>query len=276
MKLADYHIHSRYSLDSKATLEDIADYAMAKNLKEIVITDHFEPTARDREYLNYDPIDQRRTIERLNDRLQGKLIIRQGVELGQPHLYPDLIQDVKEKVNFDYIIGSTHKDSRDVDASELHYDPKNLDAISKKYLQEVLSMVKDDAFDCIGHLDLIKRYASRKGVALSIASYREQLEEIFKILIRNGKGIEINTSGLRESMKTCMPDIDILGFYKDLGGEIVTLGSDAHLAKDVGEGLTFAADMLRDAGFRYVTVYNKRVPDFETLTDRDKYYQMVG
>ena len=97
MKLVDYHIHSDYSMDSRAKLEDIAGYAMAKNLKEIVITDHFEPTARDQEYLNYDPIDQYKTIERLNDRLQGILTIRQGVEFGQPHLYPEIIQNIKKK-----------------------------------------------------------------------------------------------------------------------------------------------------------------------------------
>lgn len=275
MKLVDYHIHSRYSLDSRATLEDIAHFAMAKGLKEIVVTDHFEPTTRDREYLNYDPIDQRRMIENLNDRLQGKLTIRQGVELGQPHHFPDLTDSVKAKVDFDYIIGSAHKDSRDIDASELEYDLNNLDPIAEKYLQEVLSMVKNDAFDCIGHLDLIKRYASRNGITLSLSTYQQELEEIFKILISNGKGIEINTSGLRESMNGFMPDFDIARFYKDLGGEIITIGSDAHFAEDVGEGLKHAVDMLRDAGFRYITVYNKRVPDFEAITYRDKYYQMV-
>ena len=275
MKLVDYHIHSDYSSDSRAKLEDIAHFAMTRGLKEIVITDHFEPTRRDYEYTNYDPINQRASIARLNEDLQGKLKIRQGVELGQPHHFPDLIRDVKKKVDFDYIIGSAHKNGQDIDASELDYDRKNLDFIAKKYLEEVLLMVQDNQFDCVGHLDLIKRYASRQGIPFSLGSYKEQLEEIFKILINNGKGIEINTSGLRESMKDFMPDFTIVDFYKDLGGEIITIGSDAHLAEDVGTGLNLAIDMLRDAGFRYITVYDKGMPDFEAISDRDRYYQLV-
>lgn len=275
MKLVDYHIHSDHSMDSRAKLEDIVQKAIEKGLREIVITDHFEPTARDREYLNYDPIDQRTVIRRLNDRFQGKLLIRQGVEFGQPHLYPDLIQEVKKKVDFDYIIGSAHKNHRDVDASEMDYVPQNLDSIAKGYLHEVLLMVQDNQFDCVGHLDLIKRYASRQGRSLSLDAYRDQLEEIFKVLINNGKGIEVNTSGLRESMKEFMPDFNIVKFYKDLGGEIITLGSDAHKAQDVGTGLEEASDMLQAVGFRYVTVYEKGMPSFEPITLRKKYYQLV-
>jgi len=275
MKLVDYHIHSSYSSDSSAKLEDIAHSAISKGLKEIVITDHFEPTSVDNEYTYYNPVDQLVFIDALNEKLNGKLKIRQGVELGQPHHYSNLIREVKAKVNFDYIIGSAHKDLHDIDVNQVNYGLANLDIICKKYLNEVLLMVKDNQFDCVGHLDLIKRYASRQGITLSIRPYQEQLEEIFKILINNGKGIEINTSGLRESMNSFMPDFDIVSFYKELGGEILTIGSDAHYAKDVGEGLNLAIDMLRNVGFRYITVYEKRVANFEALSYSEKYYRIV-
>ncbi len=275
MKLVDYHIHSLYSSDSSAKLEDIANSAITKGLKEIVITDHFEPTSVDNEYTYYNPVDQLVSIETLNEKLDGKLKIRQGVELGQPHHYPNLIREVKAKVNFDYIIGSAHKDLHDIDVNQINYGLENLDIICRKYLKEVVSMVKDNQFDCVGHLDLIKRYASRQGITISIRPYQEQLEEIFKILINNGKGIEINTSGLRESMKSFMPDFDIVSFYKELGGEIVTIGSDAHYAKHVGEGLNLAMDMLRNVGFRYITVFDKRVANFEAITSSEKYYKLV-
>ena len=178
-------------------------------------------------------------------------------------------------MHFDYIIGSAHKNREDVDASEMDYVPQKLDSIAKGYLHEVLLMVQDNQFDCVGHLDLIKRYASRQGRSLSLDAYREQLEEIFKVLINNGKGIEVNTSGLRESMQEFMPDFNIVKFYKELGGEIITLGSDAHKAQDVGEGIKEATNMLREAGFRYVTVYEKGMPNFEPITLRKKYYQLV-
>lgn len=275
MKLVDYHVHSLHSSDSKASLEDISHTALNKGLKEIVITDHFEPTSLGNEHTYFNPVAQGAAIEILNEELAGKLLIRQGVELGQPHHYSELIKELKDKVNFDYIIGSAHKDEYDIDVNQLDYRQEDLDNISRKYLKELLLMVKANQFDCIGHLDLIKRYASRQGITLSLSSYQEQLEEIFRILINNGKGIEINTSGLREAMNSFMPDFDIVSLYKELGGEIITIGSDAHQTKDVGEGLDLAIDMLTHVGFRYITVFDKRIANFMKITLNDRYYKLV-
>ena len=126
----------------------------------------------------------------------------------------------------------------------------------------------------MAHLDLIKRYAANFDIKVSLIDYKDQIVEILKIIIENGKGIEVNTSGLRQSSKKCLPDLDIVSLYKELGGEIITVGSDAHTAKDVGKGIKEGLDLIEAAGFNYVTVYNERKPIMIKITDKSQSYSL--
>jgi len=87
------------------------------------------------------------------------------------------------------------------------------------------------------------------------------------LAVQSGKGIEINTSGLRQSPKEAFPGLDVVKLYRNMGGEILTIGSDAHMAEDVGRGLKEALDMAREAGFRHITVYNRRKPEWVSITE---------
>jgi len=104
--------------------------------------------------------------------------------------------------------------------------------------------------------------------------YKDRLEEILKILIQNRKGIEVNTYGLRQSSKQCLPDFDIISFYLQLGGKIITVGSDAHKAADVGEGVRDAVEIISNAGFKYLTVFSNREPHMIRISDKVSFHDL--
>ncbi|SHJ10643.1 histidinol-phosphatase HisJ family protein [Parasporobacterium paucivorans] len=272
MYLFDYHMHSDHSTDGQDSIMKMSTAAAGKGLREIAISDHFEPTLGNEAYPSYDAEKYFREIKEANEMFGQKIKIKTAVELGQPHVFPEYSLSLIENHNYDYVIASAHKMSDNTDFGDLVYSRENLDDNCGKYLTELENLAGWNKFDCIGHLDLVKRYASRYNIEAKLIHYREKLENILKTLIENGKGIEINTSGLRQSAKECMPGYDILRFYKELGGEIITLGSDAHNHFDVGAGIADAVELLRTAGFEYMTVYEKRKPEMIRIAQEKTFW----
>lgn len=272
--LYDYHIHSNFSTDGKDSIYQICRDALDKGLKEIAITDHFEPTVGNEEYKFFKPADYLQDLEKARELFKGRLTIKAGIELGQPHRFQESSRRVLNEIPFDFVLGSAHKFPGDIDCSEIKYADIRLEDICSMYLKQLEIMANDADFDCVGHIDLIKRYSKSiysKRVSLTI--HQEFFSEVLKILIRKDKGIEINTSGLRQKIEETMPGLDTLLLYKELGGKILTVGSDAHYANHVGEGIQDAIDLAMLAGFDYLTVYNKRNPEFIKIDgNKDFYY----
>lgn len=275
MKLIDYHIHSHFSSDSSTSIGEIVKSALSKNISEIAITDHFEPISTDRNCDYYDPKQQYVELEKVRDKYSKVIRIRRGIELGQPHRFIEESLQVLDNNTFDFVLASAHKNEEDIDVGMRDYMNEDVDKIMHNYLDELLALAQSDMYDCIGHLDLVKRYAARQGVIVSLMKYRDRVEEILKAIIQKGKGIEVNTSGLRDASHLCMPDLDILSLYRGLGGEIITIGSDSHRAIDVGEGVIHAVDLLKDAGFNYITVFDERRPMFTPIIYRPRYYSFA-
>ncbi len=260
MFLYDYHMHSLRSGDGKDAITDMCGQALKMGLEEIAVTDHFEPCESDKTYPFYNFQKYIADLMVANVIYFDKIKIKSGVELGQPHMYPEVSLRLIEENPYDYVIASDHKLRDGRDFSEITYTNENVDKYCSIYLDELTMMAKWDNFDCLGHLDLVKRYAARNGISVHFMDYAERLEEILKTVISNGKGIEVNASGLRQKAAECFPGLDILRFYKQLGGQIITVGSDAHNAVDVGKGINEAIELIKAAGFDYLTVYTKRQP----------------
>jgi len=267
MYLYDYHIHSHNSSDGRNSVSDICDNAIAAGLKEIAIADHFEPAMGNEKYPWYQPRSYFFDTLKARSIFEGRLEVKCAVELGQPHRYPEYSLKLVESHPYDYVLASVHRLRADKDYSEIAYTRENVSAYCTEYLEELKLLAEWNKFDCVGHLDLIKRYAARNGVAVKFMDYRDGLEEVLKILIENGKGIEVNTSGLRQRAGECLPGPDIVKLYRQLGGEIITVGSDAHFSRDVGKGIKEAVGMIKLAGFDYVTSYNKRKPTQIRISD---------
>ena len=272
MFLYDYHTHSNHSTDGKDPINSLCIAAVKKGLKEIAISDHFEPTMGNERYPVYDPEKYFDEIQEVNYFLKDIIRVKTAVELGQPHHFQEYSQRLIKNHSYDYVLASTHKMADNNDFGELLYSSENLAGYCIKYLNELEALAKWNRFDCIGHLDLVKRYAANFNLNPRLIDYKDRLETILKIIIENGKGIEVNTSGLRQSAKECLPDFDILSFYRELGGEIVTIGSDAHNSEDVGKGIVDAMGLLSEVGFECLTVFEKRKPSMIRISGRPSLY----
>jgi len=256
----DFHIHSDFSIDSRAPMESIVKTAIEKNLKTICFTDHvdFEAT-KEKLDLMFRPLDYFRDINRVKYKYKDQLEILSGVEIGvQPHL-KDRYYDFINAYGFDFVIMSVHS----IEGMDLFYDFVSTDVSPEEtlnmYYDEVLNNLKTyDDFDVLGHIDFIDRYVLDYDVSKKYGIFMEKIEEILKIIINKGKGIEINTGALRYGLNTIHPKPQILQLYKDLGGDILTIGSDAHVAAHVGYESKSTEKMLREVGFKYIYIYRER------------------
>lgn len=262
MYLYDYHLHSTHSTDGNHSIMEICERARRLGLKEIALTDHFEPTQKRTKYPPYQARDALTEVLEAKEYFKKNLKVKFGVEMGQPHRFQESSRELLSKNPFDFVLASAHKSDGDVDFGDLDYTRIDILQYTRKYLRELKSLVEFEDFDCVAHFDLVKRYAARMGVKIRLLELKEEVREVLSLIIQKGKGIEVNTSGLRDFAKTCLPDLDIIRLYRNLGGEIITVGSDAHYAQDVGKGIQEALEIIKIAGFRYITTFEERKPNF--------------
>lgn len=272
--IADYHMHSTISPDGFSTAEEMCQAAIDRGLQEIAMTEHFEIytpgftpdggfyTVFDEETLR----QSQKAYEQCKRKFDGQLVIRHGLEVGQPQVNPEFVKRVMSGFAFDYLIGSAHK-MQNIDLSMEDYATTDLNNLALRNLEAIYTLVNQEDFDCLGHIDLIKRYAAKHGKKVLLRDYPDELGDIFKRLIERGKGIEINTSALRQEAKETLPSLPILKLYRDLGGEIVTVGSDAHRTTDVAAGFDTVYHMLREAGFTHVALYENRNCHFYAIDE---------
>lgn len=261
---ADYHMHSNVSPDGGASMEDMCLAAIQQGLREIALTDHFElfrPNVPDNPFDVPYLEDYFDRLTRCRARYADRLRIRAGVEMGQSYLDLALEQKVLRAFPYDYVIGSVHK-LQNTDLGELDYSQTDVHALCLKNLEALYQLADQSDFDCMGHLDLIKRYAAFSKINVNLMDYREHVERILKRLIEREKGIEINTSGLRQPAKETLPSFELVQLFRSLGGRILTVGSDAHRAEDVGKGLSAALSIAKEAGFARLTLFENRQPRF--------------
>lgn len=259
----DYHMHSHFSADCKEPMENMIKESIAKGLQEISFTEHIDYEYPDDSIVfEFDLDEYDRTIKAFREQYEGQIIIRKGVEIGvQPHLLTRY-EDLMKQEQFDFIICSMHT----TDHKCLHYgelfEDRTIEEAYKKYYDELYECVKNyKDFSILGHIDLIKRYAKEQPTAL----FHDELEAIFKEIIPAGKGIELNTSGVRYGMNNGLPSNDVLKLYKDCGGEIITLGSDAHRISEVAFQFKESLDLLQSIGFKYITTFENLKPTFHKI-----------
>lgn len=268
--LYDCHIHSDFSKDAKDSLEDMVVSAMAKGMKKICFTEHqdfyypYLPGEEGMFELNTDSyLYELLTMREKYDRLIG---IGFGVELG---LQLDCVKENYAFSNsqmFDYIIGSLHiVDKVDPYYPDYFKDKSEEEAYGRYFELMYENIKKFSNFDVLGHLDYIVRYGENKDANYKYEIYKDNIDKILSHLVENGKGLEINTAGLRKGTKSVHPTIEIIKKYKELGGEIITVGSDAHCIKDIGADFDAAYEALKECGFNYCCTFNKRDVNFEKI-----------
>jgi histidinol-phosphatase (PHP family) len=259
----DYHMHSDFSADCDTPMENTIEKAIELGLKEICFTDHIDYDYPDKDWVfEFDMSAYDRKIRAVQEKYADRITIKKGVEIGlQPHLLKRYEKLVKEN-KFDFIICSLHTaENKDLHSGDF-FTGKTIDEAFEGYYRELLQCIKGyKSFSVLGHLDLIKRYAKEK----SKNDFHEVIEEIFKEIIPAGKGIEVNTSGVKSGLGT-MPSRDILELYKTSGGEIVTLGSDSHIPEMLAGGFSEVLETLQDIGFKYVATFTNGKPEFHPIS----------
>lgn len=259
----DFHIHSRVSFDGHDTGEAMARAALEAGLREICFTDH----------IDYDPLgtmpDMAFDTSAYNaeyDRLElPGLKIRRGMEFG---LFPDNVSQFREDLKrrpFDFVLGSIHfVENLDV-YFESYWQGKTVFQAERRYLEQTLACVQvHNDFDVLAHLTYISKPPCHPAPRpLPYAEHREILDEILRILADKGKGLEMNTSGV-DRCGGFLPTEDYFRRFKELGGEIVTVGSDAHRCNRVGQYSHTACDILGDI-FGYVCTFEDRKPIFHKI-----------
>lgn len=205
-------------------------------------------------------------LARLKEKYNGKIRLLFGVELGlQPHLLRQNAVYAKSS-DFDFIIGSTHICNGKDPYYPAFFEGRSTSQAYREYFEATLENIKRfSGFDVYGHLDYVVRYSSSRDADYSYGCYRDVLDAILELLLDKEKGIELNTSGLRAGLKDFHPCMDILKRYRELGGEIITVGSDSHDAAYVGDSFGRASEVLKECGFRYYTVFEKRSAEFHKL-----------
>ena len=262
--LVDYHMHTDNSLDASYTVDEMCRSAIKNRIDEIAITDHFEPMPGDENCFSYTQNKYFHEMTAARLKFGKQLELKLAVEIGQPQYFKNETKEMLSKINYDFVLASVHKVIDGTDMSEIKYENMPKEVALEMYLQELHNLVDGfDDFDCLGHLDLIKRYSCQiYNENISLLNSRKKLEALLKKIIKKGKGIEINTSGLRQTTGETLPGFDVIKIYKELGGKILTIGSDAHNPEDLGKGIHHAYEMATAAGFKYITVFTNRQPEF--------------
>ncbi len=266
MFLADYHTHTLCSPDSSAPLAQMAQAALDAGMDELCTTDHCDLLTLDGKLdlsFQWAPIEAQ--LAQVRPLFAGHLPIRMGLELGEAWEAPQKALEIAGHPELDFILGSVHNLSRAAGGQDFYFvNYQNDDecyAALDDYFHSMTLLAEMDCYDVLAHIIYPLRYMERDGCHITLERYEDQLRRIFRTVIGKGKGIEVNTCRGRNISDWR----SILALYKDCGGEIITLGSDAHEPGDVAKGIPAAAELMQEMGFSHLAVYEKHQPQMRKL-----------
>lgn len=273
--LMDLHSHSKNSPDADHSVMDMCNQAKSLGLSAYAITDHFE-CKNDNWYdkksdgtkiilASFKDIfeNSMKDIEEAKNNFGDSIEIISGIELGEPVQNYERATKYATDERLDFVIASDHEVGNHEDFYFLDYEKEDINRLMTMYFDEIYDICKWNKFDVLGHLTLPLRYITgENGIKVDMKPYMDKIRESFKILVQNGKGIEINTSGLRQKLGDFLPSFEYVKMFRELGGEVLTIGSDSHCKEDIGKGIKEGMEMARHAGFKYMCYFKKHKPTF--------------
>lgn len=274
---ADMHMHTWFSTDSEACPRDMADEAVRKGLKTICFTDHFDKDDLEWGEEGIFDVDAYFVeMQKLQEEYAGKLNIRIGIELGLRTYLKDYYEELTKKYPFDFVIGSVHNVpyKKDAEGNILYTDPAAEKLFTDRTDKEAYRLMMEttlenvrtsDCFQTLGHLDYVVRYGKSREKEYSYTDYADIIDEILKLLIEKEMGLEVNSAGLKYGLPFAHPHPDVLKRYRELGGEIITIGADAHKPEHIAYDFAKAEEILKSCGFKYYTEFFEQKPVFKQL-----------
>lgn len=267
IRLFDTHNHCEFSFDGKrTTAHRSAQSAFEKGLDGIVFTDHYDiyipdvPGEKMPRPQDFDITAQQAEIERVDDLFPDSFKVLKGIEIG---LNPNSIEQTRSIIgshSFDQVIASVHY----LEDSDPYYgaffEGRNFKQAYGLYLEALYEGIRSlEDFDIAGHFDYVARYAPYPQDSVRYDDFSDIFDALLKYLIENGKALEINTKSCGGSKgRATVLDMNLLKRYREMGGEAISLGSDSHIPEAVSDRFYIYAEMLRNAGFRWTSHYEKR------------------
>ena len=250
--LIDSHMHSEYSMDSRDSYETMCENAISKGLKAICFTEHYDNNCNAKGFNQFNANKYISRINELKHKYGEHLKILCGIEFGEPHIYK---KEFNQTLNFDYdyILGSVHWIGS---LSVRSNDESGNDIVSgmliDEYYNEIEKMVEHKEIDAVAHLDLPKRYYAIEY------NNTEKINSILIKMIVNNIALEVNTMTLRKGQQECLPSFEIIEKYIKYGGNRLTIGSDAHNARDIAADFKKAELILGDEYIKYLGIFINR------------------
>ncbi|MBR4858108.1 MAG: histidinol-phosphatase HisJ family protein [Clostridia bacterium] len=261
--IIDLHTHTDNSFDGHHSTMFLAETAYMNGLRAVAFTDHLEMDAFHKGSFNRTAIQSFFEIAKARSAFSGKLIVCVGAELGQPVYDIPLSEKLLSTMKYDFVIGAIHNLPEKQDFCHMDFSDESIDYIKllDEYFEWELKLAQWSGFDALAHLTYPLRYiVGRYGRTVDMSRYSGIIDEILLELIKNKKALEINTAGLRREIGATSPDESILRRYRALGGELITIGSDAHFAEHMGADIDKAYELALRCGFDMVAVYQDRTP----------------
>lgn len=282
--LSDYHVHTEFSNDSVYPMEEVVKDAISLGIEDICFTDHVDygpyrdwDDPRGIEYRPGDEGEERWVgltnvdyekyfpmIEKMREKYKDKIVIKSGLEFGvQTHTIPEY-EKLFAKYPFDFVILSIHQVGDQEFWTNEYQNGQTQQEYNEGYYKELLSVVRNfHDYSVLGHMDLIVRY-DQQGV-YPFEKLKPLITEILKTVIADGKGIEVNTSNHRYGLSDMTPSRDILKLYRELGGTIITIGSDSHKKEHLGAYIDWAKEELCKLGYTQFCTFERMKPVFHEL-----------
>ena len=261
IRWVDSHSHSKNSMDGSNSVREMCKRAVEAKLDVYAVTDHCEINGFEAGGFCESIRHSFEETEEQKKRYDGKLDILSGIELGQPMENLEHTEEALRIGAFDFVLGSLHNLPGKPDFYFLEYDHVDLTELLKQYFNDLCEMIVGVAFDSVAHITYPLRYivGDRKR-KVDMGKLQSHLDEALRLTAEKGKALEINTSGLRQNIGTTLPDLSIVKRFRKLGGELITIGSDAHNIEDLGKGIREGYEVARNAGFHSIVYYKKREP----------------
>lgn len=264
MKLIDQHVHSAVSSDCSVPMKTMAAAAAAAGIARVTFTDHcdtddyitgkFDPDC-------WRPDELRAAFDEAQAESGGRVGLRLGAEIGGINHNPEKAAEISCS-GLDIVLASVHNLRGMADFYTLGrqgklFDREQCKGMLEQYAREHYELAAMGGFDVVAHIGYPLRYMAKAGSTLSLMPQREIYAEAFRLMAQKGMALELNTSGLRYGTDWAAP-VELLKLFRELGGELVTLGSDAHEPQYLAQGFKQGAELLKSVGFRYIAVYSGR------------------
>ncbi|MTI82215.1 MAG: histidinol-phosphatase [Firmicutes bacterium] len=277
--LVDYHIHPDYSIDAEEhSIDMYCSRAVKLNINELCFTPHFEcdPVRKEKDcYVRLNchmhSMEDWRWLDFYFNEIENARVkyqpyglnVKAGMEIGYDIGLESTIKEVVNTYPFDYILGSVHTLDHcaisNKEESGNYFQGKTPEKVMEQYYDVIYKMVETNLFDCIGHIDLYRRYGVKYLGSEMKQVNKELVEPILMKITEFNMGLEINTSSRRRGHNEFHPNFELLKLAVECGVEIFTIGSDAHRLSELGDGIKEAYELLNELG-QNITVYDRRIP----------------